>query len=166
MEIASIYQYYARWIREGKLKVNSDWNKDLKIKFTAQDPCQIVRKSFGEHTPDAEHDHRTKLIVLKQTGYKFTPALDLGLNQKSVQFICGLAGDGLNGIFDRLSVKEIKVHQAPFGFVQQVGTDAFDHHRKSNVPSGDCHFRILVEKTFRRQDNAEFLEKLLGFGIT
>ena len=36
------------WIREGKLKINSDWNKDLKIKFTVQDPCQIVRKSFGD----------------------------------------------------------------------------------------------------------------------
>jgi hypothetical protein len=32
----------------GKLKVNADWNKDLKIKFTVQDPCQIVRKSFGD----------------------------------------------------------------------------------------------------------------------
>jgi Fe-S oxidoreductase len=51
MEIASIYQYYARWIREGKLKVNSDWNRDLKIKFTVQDPCQIVRKSYGDPWP-------------------------------------------------------------------------------------------------------------------
>jgi len=42
LEIASIYQYYAKWIREGKLMVNSDWNKDLKIKFTVQDPCQKV----------------------------------------------------------------------------------------------------------------------------
>ncbi len=45
-EIKSIIQYYAQWVREGKLKVNSDWNKDLKIKFTVQDPCQLVRKSF------------------------------------------------------------------------------------------------------------------------
>ena len=28
-EIKSMMQYYAQWIREGKLKVNSDWNKDL-----------------------------------------------------------------------------------------------------------------------------------------
>ena len=27
---------------------DSDWNKDLKIKFTVQDPCQLVRKSFGD----------------------------------------------------------------------------------------------------------------------
>ena len=50
--MASIYQYYAKWIREGKLKVDSDWNKDLKIKFTVQDPCQIIRKSYGEPVAD------------------------------------------------------------------------------------------------------------------
>jgi Fe-S oxidoreductase len=47
-EIESIVTLYARWIREGKLQVNSDWNKDLKIKFTVQDPCQLVRKSLGD----------------------------------------------------------------------------------------------------------------------
>ena len=35
-EIESIITLYARWIREGKLKVNSDWNKERKIKFTVQ----------------------------------------------------------------------------------------------------------------------------------
>ena len=52
LEIAPIVPYYAKWIREGKLKVNSDWNKDLKIKFTVQDPCQQVRKSFGDPLAD------------------------------------------------------------------------------------------------------------------
>jgi Fe-S oxidoreductase len=47
-EIKSIIQLYAQWIREGRLKVNSDWNRDLKVKFTVQDPCQLVRKSFGD----------------------------------------------------------------------------------------------------------------------
>lgn len=47
-EVKNIYEYYGRWIREGKLKPNSDWNKELKIKFTCQDPCQIVRKSYGD----------------------------------------------------------------------------------------------------------------------
>ena len=31
---------------------NSFWNKDLKIKFTVQDPCQIVRKSYGDPIAD------------------------------------------------------------------------------------------------------------------
>ncbi len=51
-EIESIIRLYAQWIREGKLPVNSDWNKDLKIKFTVQDPCQLVRKSFGDPIAD------------------------------------------------------------------------------------------------------------------
>ncbi len=47
-EIESIIRLYARWIREGKLPVSSEWNRDLKVKFTVQDPCQLVRKSFGD----------------------------------------------------------------------------------------------------------------------
>ena len=43
-EIESIITLYARWIREGKLKVNSDWNKERKIKFTVQDPCQLFAR--------------------------------------------------------------------------------------------------------------------------
>ena len=52
MEIAPMIKYYAQWIRDGKLKVNSDWNKDLKVKFTVQDPCNHVRKSFGDPLAD------------------------------------------------------------------------------------------------------------------
>jgi Fe-S oxidoreductase len=48
LEIAPMVRYYAKWVREGKLKVNSDWNKDLKIRFTVQDPCMQIRKSFGD----------------------------------------------------------------------------------------------------------------------
>ena len=48
LEIGHIVRYYAKWIREGKLKVNSDWNKGLQIKFTVQDPCNLVRKSFED----------------------------------------------------------------------------------------------------------------------
>ncbi|MFH2065382.1 MAG: (Fe-S)-binding protein [Pseudomonadota bacterium] len=48
LEIAPMVRYYAKWIREGKLKPSSDWNKDLKVTFTVQDPCQQIRKSFGD----------------------------------------------------------------------------------------------------------------------
>ena len=51
-EFTSIISLYAQWIREGKLKVSADWNKDLKIKFTAQDPCNIVRKTWREQAAD------------------------------------------------------------------------------------------------------------------
>jgi len=46
-EIENLVTFYARWIREGRLPVNSDWNT-LNLKFTVQDPCQIVRKAYGD----------------------------------------------------------------------------------------------------------------------
>lgn len=45
--LESLITYYAQWIREGKLPVNSDWNS-ANIKFTVQDPCMIVRKAYGD----------------------------------------------------------------------------------------------------------------------
>jgi Fe-S oxidoreductase len=48
----SIIQLYAQWIREGKLKVNSDWNKERGVTFTVQDPCQLVRKTYGDPVAD------------------------------------------------------------------------------------------------------------------
>ena len=64
-EIKSIIQYYAQWIKEGKLKVNSDWNKERQIKFTVQDPCQLVRKTFGD--PVAEDLRYVTEAVVGQT---------------------------------------------------------------------------------------------------
>ena len=51
-ELITIIELYAQWIREGKLKVNSDWNKDLKVKFTVQDPCNIGRKTGSNKIVD------------------------------------------------------------------------------------------------------------------
>lgn len=50
-EGASLISYYAQWIREGKLPVNADWNTG-NIRFTIQDPCQLVRKSIGDPVAD------------------------------------------------------------------------------------------------------------------
>jgi len=69
------------------LKVNSDWNRDLKIKFTAQDPCQIVRKSYGD---DAADDLRyvVKSIVGEENFIDMTP-------NKSNNYCCGGGGGTL-----------------------------------------------------------------------
>jgi len=90
--VASIYQYYAKWIREGKLKVSSDWNKDLKIKFTAQDPCQIVRKSFGDAVAD---DLRfvVKSVVGEENFIDMIP-------NKSNNYCCGGGGGFLQAGFN------------------------------------------------------------------
>jgi hypothetical protein len=50
-EPQSLVTWYARWIREGKLPVNADWNHDG-VKFTLQDPCQLIRKSIGDEAAD------------------------------------------------------------------------------------------------------------------
>ena len=50
-EPASLVTYYAKWIREGKLPVNSDWNTKG-LTFTLQDPCQLIRKSIGDPAAD------------------------------------------------------------------------------------------------------------------
>jgi Fe-S oxidoreductase len=90
-EIESIIRLYARWIREGKLKINSDWNKDRKIKFTVQDPCQLVRKTYGD--PMAE-DLRfvTKAVVGEENFIEMTP-------NRSNNYCCGGGGGFLqNGM--------------------------------------------------------------------
>jgi Fe-S oxidoreductase len=83
-EIGSIIAYYAQWIREGKLPVNSDWNKDLKIKFTVQDPCQLVRKSFGD--PIAEELRFVVKSVVGEENF-----IDMQPN-RSNNFCCGGGG--------------------------------------------------------------------------
>ncbi len=90
-EIESIITLYARWIREGRLKVNSDWNKERRIKFTVQDPCQLVRKTYGD--PMAE-DLRfvTKSVVGEENFIDMTP-------NRSNNYCCGGGGGFLqNGM--------------------------------------------------------------------
>ncbi len=50
-EAGNLVSYYAQWIREGKLPVNSDWNT-MGLKFTVQDPCQLIRKSLGDNAAE------------------------------------------------------------------------------------------------------------------
>ncbi len=102
--VKNIYEYYAKWIREGKLPVNSDWNKDLGIKFTVQDPCQIVRKSYGD--PIAE-DLRfvVKSIVGEENFIDMTP-------NRSNNFCCGGGGFLQSGYADaRRAYGKIKAEQ-------------------------------------------------------
>jgi Fe-S oxidoreductase len=83
-EIESIIYLYARWIREGKLPVSSDWNKDRKVKFTLQDPCQLVRKTFGDDVAD-EMRFVVKSVVGEENFIDMQP-------NKSNNFCCGGGG--------------------------------------------------------------------------
>ncbi|MBU0910840.1 MAG: oxidoreductase, partial [Proteobacteria bacterium] len=46
-EVVSIISLYAKWIREGRLKLDPSWNTEG-LKFTVQDPCKLVRQSLGD----------------------------------------------------------------------------------------------------------------------
>ena len=104
-EVKNIYEYYAKWIREGRLKVNSDWNKDLKIKFTVQDPCQIVRKSYGD--PIAED---LRFIVKSVVGEE--NFIDM-IPNRSNNYCCGGGGGFLQSGFTdaRRAYGQLKVDQ-------------------------------------------------------
>ena len=86
-EFTSIITLYAQWIREGKLKVNSDWNKEMGVKFTCHDPCNIVRKTWGDAMAD---DMRfvIKTIVGEENFIDMVPC-------KSNNYCCGGGGGAL-----------------------------------------------------------------------
>ncbi len=104
-EIESIIRLYAKWIREGKLPVSSDWNKDLQVKFTVQDPCQLVRKSYGD--PVAED---LRYVVKKVVGEE--NFIDMQPN-RSNNFCCGGGGGYLQSGYTeaRHQYGEVKLNQ-------------------------------------------------------
>ncbi len=123
-EFKSIVEYYAKWIREGRLKVNSDWNS-AHIKFTVQDPCNIVRKSLGDPMAD-DLRYVVKKVVGEENFVDMIP-------NKSNNFCCGGGGGALQaGYTDaRHTFGEIK-------FNQIMETDA-DY---VVTPCHNCHAQI------------------------
>ena len=104
-EIESIIQLYARWIREGKLKPSSKWNEERKIKFTCQDPCQLVRKTFGDPVAD-DMRYVVKAIVGEENFIDMYP-------NKSNNFCCGGGGGYLQSGYseERRKYGELKANQ-------------------------------------------------------
>ena len=124
-EYTSLVTLYAQWIREGKLKVNADWNKDLKIKFTVQDPCNIVRKSIGQQMAE---DLRfvAKSIVGEENFIDMVPN---GINN----YCCGGGGGALQAGYaeQRRAYGKIK-------FDQVINTGC----SYVLVPCHNCHAQI------------------------
>ena len=86
------------------MKVNSDWNKDLKIKFTVQDPCQIIRKSFGDPVAD-DLRYVVKSVVGEENFIEMTP-------NKSNNYYCGGGSDHGNVLRHRRGVSEVVEYAA------------------------------------------------------
>ena len=124
-EFTSIITLYARWIREGKLTINADWNKDLGIKFTCQDPCNIVRKTWGE---EMARDIRfvIKTIVGEEN---FIDMIPCGTNN----YCCGGGGGALQGGYteQRRAYGKVKFDQIMATGAQYV-----------IAPCHNCHSQI------------------------
>jgi len=116
---------YAQWIREGKLKVNSDWNKERKIKFTVQDPCQLVRKSLGD--PVAEDLRFVVKAVVGEENF-----IDMYPN-RSNNFCCGGGGGFLQSgyVEARRAYGQTKYKQ-----IETTGADYVI------APCHNCHAQI------------------------
>jgi Fe-S oxidoreductase len=124
-EIQSIIQLYAQWIREGKLKPSTKWNEERKIKFTVQDPCQLVRKSFGD--PVAEDLRYVVKAVVGEENF-----IDMHPN-RSNNFCCGGGGGFLQSGFpeERRKYGELKANQ-----ILATGADY------AITPCHNCHAQV------------------------
>ncbi len=125
LEIAPIVKYYARWIREGKLRVSSEWNRKRRVRFTVQDPCNQVRKSWGDALAD-ELRFVTTACVGEENFVDMVP-------NKSNNYCCGGGGGYLqSGYRDaRLYYGRIKHEQIAATGAAYVVT-----------PCHNCHAQI------------------------
>ena len=125
LEIAPMVAYYHEWIQSGKLKVRSDWNRDLKIKFTVQDPCNQIRKSYGNEQAD-----KMRYVVEACVGAE--NFVDMQPN-RSNNFCCGGGGGYLQSGFTEARLKYGKIK-----FDQIIATGA-DY---CLTPCHNCHAQI------------------------
>ncbi|WP_300669948.1 (Fe-S)-binding protein [Desulfoluna sp.] len=123
-EFKSIIEYYARWIREGKLPVNSDWNTKG-LKFTVQDPCNVVRKSLGDKLADD-----LRFVVRQVVGNE--NFIDMAPN-RSMNFCCGGGGGSLQAGYtqERHAYGKVKLNQ-----IMATGADYVI------TPCHNCHAQV------------------------
>ena len=105
--------------------MTSDWNKDLKIKFTVQDPCQLVRKSFGD--PVAEDMRFVVQSVVGEDNF-----IDMNPN-RSNNYCCGGGGGFLQS-----GLPEARRYYGKRKFDQIIETGA-DY---CLTPCHNCHAQI------------------------
>jgi Fe-S oxidoreductase len=121
----SVWEANRKWIKSGRLKVSSDWNRDLGIKFTVQDPCNQIRKSYGDEQADKMR-YVVKACVGEENFIDMVP-------NKSNNFCCGGGGGYLqSGYTDaRHQFGKIK-------FDQIIATGA----NYCLTPCHNCHAQI------------------------
>jgi len=123
--LESLVTWYARWIREGKLPVNSKWNTKG-IKFTVQDPCMIVRKSYGD---TAAEDLRfvARMLVGEENFVDMQP-------NRSANYCCGGGGGFLQA---GMTAQRRAYGKRKFDQIAATGADYV------LTPCHNCHSQIV-----------------------
>ncbi len=120
-----IVELYAEWIKEGKLKPSTEWNKELGIKFTCQDPCNASRKSLGWYFSES-----LRYVIKACVGEEnFVDMAPNGVNN----FCCGGGGGSIQTPYAKERFEYGKVK-----FDQIVATGA-DY---CITPCHNCHSQI------------------------
>ena len=123
-EVVSIISLYAKWIREGRLKLDPSWNTEG-LKFSVQDPCKLVRQTLGDPVAD---DLR---FVIKQTVGEEN-FIDVWPN-KSNNYCCGGGGGALQAGFKENRRKHGKMK---FDQLHKTGADVVI------TPCHNCHTQV------------------------
>ncbi len=123
--LESLVSWYARWIREGKLSVSADWNTQ-KMKFTVQDPCQLVRKTLGD--PVAEDLRFVVKSVVGEENF-----VDMHPN-RSNNYCCGGGGGFLQA--SAYAEQRRQYGKRKFDQIMATGADI------CATPCHNCHSQI------------------------
>ncbi len=125
LQIAPLVSYYYQWIKSGKLKVSSAWNRERKIKFTVHDPCSLIRKSYGDGLAE-QMRYVIKACVGEENFVDLTP-------NRSSSFCCGGGGGYLQSGYP-----EARRHFGKIKFDQIVATGA----QYCLTPCHNCHSQL------------------------
>ena len=166
-EFTNLITLYAQWIREGKLKVNSDWNKDLGIKFTLQDPCNLVRKSWRQQMADD-----LRFVVKTVVGEEnFIDMVPNGVNN----YCCGGGGGALQAgytehrrAYGKVKFDQIMTTKAPYVIapchnchsqIEDIGHHYGGHYQVTHLWTMICLAMGILsenERTYLGDDLKEF----------
>lgn len=125
LQVRVVVHLYAHWVRQGRLRPSSDWNSKLGMKFTVQDPCNQVRKEYGDR-----YAEDLRYVVRSCVGNEHF--IDMTPN-KSNNYCCGGGGGYLQSGFNQAR--------------HQYGKCKFDQIVKTGAdycitPCHNCHAQI------------------------
>ncbi len=125
LNVKIVVHYYALWIRQGRLRPSDEWNKDRKIIFTVQDPCNQVRKEYGDAYADD-----LRFVVKKCVGEE--NFIDMVPN-KSNNYCCGGGGGYLQSGYNE---ERYRYGRVKYDQIMRTGA------RYCITPCHNCHAQI------------------------